>query len=190
MATYHIHATQLKEKAQDLKTFDRVFLSGTVYTARDAAHKKIAALIQEEKALPFLLDGAIIYYAGPTPSPEGLPIGSCGPTTSGRMDGYAPELMNLGLCAMIGKGERSTEVIDAIVRNKGVYFCAVGGAGALACQCITSCEVIAFQELGCESIKKLTLHEFPLIVAIDSSGTDIFKAGRIKYLEQESALNG
>ena len=185
MATYHLEAAELKQAAPTLRTFDRVYLSGTVYTARDAAHKKMAALIREGKPLPFPLEGATIYYAGPTPSPDHLPIGSCGPTTSGRMDVYAPELMDLGLCGMIGKGERKPPVIDAVVRNQGVYFCAVGGAGALACRSITSCEVIAFEELGCESVKKLTLKEFPLIVAIDCEGTDIFQEGPRKYLEQK-----
>ena len=185
MATYHLDAAQLKEAAPTLKTFDRVYLSGTVYTARDAAHKRIAALIREGKELPFPLEGAAIYYAVPTPSPEHLPIGSCGPTTSGRMDVYAPQRLDLGLTAMIGKGERKPPVVEAIVRNKGVYFCAIGGAGALACKSITSCEVIAFEDLGCESVKRLTLREFPLIVAIDSEGTDIFRSGREEYLKQK-----
>lgn len=182
MATYSLDAAQLKEKASSLKTFDRVLLSGTIYTARDAAHKKIMALIEKGETLPFPIDGAAIYYAGPTPSPEHLPIGSCGPTTSGRMDVFAPKLLDLGLTAMIGKGERNQGVVDAIVRNNGVYLCAIGGAGALACKCITSCEVIAFEELGCESVKRLTLKDFPLIVAIDSEGNDIFKLGKEEYL--------
>ena len=182
MAAVELQTSQLKEQAGKLHTFDRVLLSGTVYTARDAAHKKIRALIQEGKPLPFPLEGAAIYYAGPTPSPEHLPIGSCGPTTSGRMDVYAPQFLDLGLSAMIGKGQRSQAVIDAIIRNQAVYFCAVGGAGALACQCIKSCEVIAFPELGCESVKRLQVERFPLIVAIDSQGNDIFRMGRETYL--------
>jgi fumarate hydratase subunit beta len=186
MATYRIDAGQLKQAAPTLKTFDRVLLSGTVYTARDAAHKKMMELISQGKPLPFELNGACIYYAGPTPSPDHLPIGSCGPTTSGRMDVYAPKLLDLGLCGMIGKGERKQEVVDAIVRNHAVYLCAIGGAGALACRCIQSCEVIAFEELGCESVKRLTLKDFPLIVAIDSDGTDIFKAGKASYFAQMS----
>lgn len=183
MAVFLLDAAQLEEKAAELRTFDRVFLSGTIYTARDAAHKKIMELLAEGKELPFPLRGAAIYYAGPTPSPEGLPIGSCGPTTSGRMDQFAPKLLDLGLSCMIGKGERSQAVVDAIVRNRAVYLCAVGGAGALACKAIKSCEVIAFEELGCESVKKLTVERFPLIAAIDSQGTDIFKEGRKAYLD-------
>ena len=185
IASYQLDVSQLREFAPKLKVFDRVFLSGTVYTSRDAAHKRIFEYISQKKELPYSLKDAVVYYAGPTPTPAGLPIGSCGPTTSGRMDVYAPELMDLGLCGMIGKGERKPPVIDAVVRNQGVYFCAVGGAGALACQSITSCEVIAFEELGCESVKKLTLKEFPLIVAIDCEGTDIFQEGPRKYLEQK-----
>lgn len=183
MATYSLDASQLKETIPQLKTFDRVLLSGTIYTARDAAHKKIMALLEQGGELPFSLDGATIYYAGPTPSPEHLPIGSCGPTTSGRMDVFAPRLLDLGLAAMIGKGERNQAVVDAIVRNKAVYLCAVGGAGALACKSITSCEVIAFEELGCESVKRLVLKDFPLIVAIDSEGRDIFRLGKEAYLK-------
>jgi fumarate hydratase subunit beta len=182
MATYSLDASRLKDEAPKLRTFDRVLLSGTIYTARDAAHKKIMALLDEGKGLPFPLAGACIYYAGPTQAPDGLPIGSCGPTTSGRMDVFAPRLLDLGLGAMIGKGERSGPVVDAIVRNRALYLCAVGGAGALACKSICSCEVVAFEELGCESVKRLELKDFPLIVAIDSEGNDIFKLGRAEYL--------
>lgn len=184
MAVYQIDASQLKNKAAQLKTFDRVLLSGTIYTARDAAHKKLKELIDAGRELPFELDGAAIYYAGPTPAPDHLPIGSCGPTTSGRMDIFAPGLLDLGLSAMIGKGQRSKAVVEAIIRNQAVYLCAIGGAGALACQSIKSCEVIAFPELGCESVKRLVVKDFPLIVAIDSTGTDLFQAGRIEYLKQ------
>ena len=184
MAVFELETAQLKERVHQLHTFDRVLLSGTIYTARDAAHKKIMELLKENQPLPFPLDGNVIYYAGPTPSPDHLPIGSCGPTTSGRMDRFAPALLDLGLTGMIGKGERDQTVIDAIVRNRGVYFCAVGGAGALACKCIKSCEVLAFEELGCESVKKLQIERFPLIVAIDSYGADIFKSGRQVYLDK------
>lgn len=176
-----IRTDELKEYAPKLKAGDKIFLSGTVYTSRDAAHKRIKALIDEGKELPFEMDGAVIYYAGPTPAPEGKPIGSCGPTTSGRMDKFAPELLDMGLCAMIGKGERSKEVRDAVVRNKAVYLCAVGGAGALAAHCIKKCEVIAFEDLGCESVKRLYIEDFPLIVADDCSGGDIFSQGRQEY---------
>ena len=162
---------------------DRVLLSGTVYTARDAAHKRLTAVMREQgvDALPFPLRDAVIYYAGPTAAPPGLPIGACGPTTSGRMDPYAPMLLDAGLLAMIGKGERNEAVCEAIQRNSGVYFCAVGGAGALAAAHITSCEVIAYPELGCESVKRLTIAEFPLLVTIDSEGGNLFRDGRAAF---------
>ncbi len=185
MAEYKINTKDLKQYTDKLKTFDRVLLSGVIYTARDAAHKKIMELINNNQELPFKLNGATIYYAGPTPSPENLPIGSCGPTTSGRMDVFAPKLLDLGLLCMIGKGERNDEVKSAIKRNKGLYLCAVGGAGALACKSIKSCEVIAFEELGCESVKKLEIENFPLIVAIDSEGNDIFEMGKSMYLNSK-----
>lgn len=175
MAEYSINTSELKEKASILKAGDRVLLSGTVYTSRDAAHKRIFAALKNGEKLPYDLEGAVVYYAGPTPAPENLPIGSCGPTTSGRMDPYAPTLLDSGLTAMIGKGGRSREVCEAIIRNKAVYLCAIGGAGALAAKCIKSCEVIAYEDLGCESVKKLTIENFPLIVAIDCSGGNLFE---------------
>lgn len=160
--------------ASEVSAGESILLSGTVYTARDAAHKRIMVLIDEGKPLPFELKDAVIYFAGPTPERPGQVIGSCGPTTSSRMDPYTPRLTDMGLGATIGKGERSQDVIDAIVRNRSVYLCAIGGAGALASKCITSLEVIAFEDLGCESVKKLTFDNFPLIVAIDSKGNSIF----------------
>lgn len=175
MSQYYLHTSEIAEFAEKLNAGDRVLLSGTVYTARDAAHKRIKALIDDNKQLPFDLKNSVIYYAGPTPTPEGLSIGSCGPTTSSRMDKFTPEFLDLGLVAMIGKGPRSNEVCEAINRNKAVYFCAIGGAGALASKCITSAEVIAFDDLGCESIKKLEIKDFPLIVAIDCNGGNLFK---------------
>lgn len=174
MAEYILDALQLKEKASVLRAGDRVILSGTVFTSRDAAHKKIVGLINEGGELPFELDGACIYYAGPTPAPEGLPIGSCGPTTSGRMDPFTPMLLDKGLAAMIGKGGRDKSVCEAIIRNKAVYLCAVGGAGALAAKCVKECEEIAFLELGCESVKRIVLDSFPLIVGIDCEGGSLF----------------
>ena len=156
---------------------DRVYLSGIVYTARDAAHKKMIEQINNDIATPFDMNGAIIYYAGPTPTPDNLVIGSCGPTTSSRMDKYAPRLLDMGLLGMIGKGPRAKDVCEAIVRNQAIYFCAIGGAGALAAKSIVDAQVIAFDELGCESIKKLTLKDFPLIVAIDSNGGNLFDIG-------------
>lgn len=176
-----IETSELKQAAASFKSGERVELSGPVYTARDAAHKRFFKLIDENKELPFPLDGAVIYYAGPTETKEGMIIGSCGPTTSGRMDIYTPKLLDLGLAAMIGKGERSSAVIDSIIKNKAVYFCAIGGAGALACKCIESCEVIAFEDLGCESVKRLCFRDFPLICAIDCSGGNIFSEGRKSF---------
>lgn len=171
---YILDTTQLREYAPKLRAGDRVILSGTVYTSRDAAHKRISEAMDKNEPLPYDLKDAVIYYAGPTPAPENLAVGSCGPTTSGRMDVYAPRFLDKGLVAMVGKGERSREVCDAIVRNKAVYLCAIGGAGALASKCITYCDVIAYEDLGCESVKKLTFKDFPLTVAIDCSGGNIF----------------
>ena len=174
MAEYSFDSTQLIEYAEKIKAGDRVCLSGIVYTARDAAHKRIKSMLDNGESLPFDLNDALIYYAGPTPTPEGLAIGSCGPTTSSRMDKFAPQFLDCGLKGMIGKGPRSKKVIEAIIRNKAVYFCATGGAGALASKHIKSCEVIAFDDLGCESVKKLVFDRFPLIVGIDSLGNSIF----------------
>ncbi len=176
-----LNTSELKEKSKSLRAGDKVLLSGTVYTSRDAAHKRIRACIDNGEALPYELDGAAIYYAGPTGAKEGMAIGSCGPTTSSRMDVFSPLMLDMGLSAMIGKGERSEAVCQAIERNGAVYFCAIGGAGALACKCITECEVIAFEDLGCESVKKLTFDKFPLIVTIDCVGGNLFKTGRAAY---------
>jgi fumarate hydratase subunit beta len=174
-AAITINTHNLREYCSKLRAGDRVLLSGTVYTARDAAHKRFFEIIESGKALPFPLRDAIIYYAGPTPAAPGKTIGSCGPTTSGRMDGFTPKLLDLGLAGMIGKGERGAAVRDAVKRNNAVYFAAIGGAGALAAASIKECEVIAFPELGCESVKRLKFEDFPLIVAIDANGGDIYK---------------
>ncbi len=174
MSTIRCDAQELVKIAKNLKVRDRVLLSGVVYTARDAAHKRMLASMKEGEAPPFPIKGASIYYAGPTPAREGMAIGSCGPTTSGRMDVFAPFLLDEGLVCMIGKGPRKAEVVEAIKRNHAVYLCAIGGAGALACKCIKSCEVIAYEDLGCESVKRLTLCDFPLIVGIDCQGGNIF----------------
>lgn len=175
MATYNIDLADIRAAIPELRAGDRVVLSGTCYTSRDAAHKKIFSILDEGGELPYNLKDACIYFAGPTPAPEGRPIGSCGPTTSGRMDVFSPRLLDLGLAAMIGKGERSEEVRQAIIRNKAVYFCAIGGAGALYAASITECEEIAFKELGCESVKRLVLKDFPVYVGIDSLGGSIYK---------------
>lgn len=176
-----VNVDELRNLIPTLKAGDKIELSGTIYTGRDAAHKKFTELIEKGEKLPFEIKDSVIYYAGPTGTKPGMVIGSCGPTTSGRMDKYAPELLDMGMAAMIGKGERNQSVVDAIVRNKAVYFCAIGGAGALACKSIKSCEVIAFEELGCESVKRLEIEDFPLIVTVDCNGNDLFAQGRKKY---------
>lgn len=174
MAVRYINTDDIRSEALKVTAGDEVYLSGTVYTARDAAHKKLRAMIENGEKLPFDLDGAVIYYAGPTPERPGAVIGSCGPTTSSRMDVFTPLMMDNGLAGMIGKGPRSESVVEAIKRNKGVYFCAIGGAGALAAMSVKELEVIAFEELGCESVKKLRVENFPLLCAIDCKGNNIF----------------
>ncbi|MCL2022784.1 MAG: FumA C-terminus/TtdB family hydratase beta subunit [Oscillospiraceae bacterium] len=168
-----VHTNKL-QSVKDLRAGDSVLFSGTVYTARDAAHKRLCQLLSDGEQLPFDVRGAVIYYAGPTPTPPHLPIGSAGPTTSSRMDDYTPTLLEAGLGAMIGKGPRNDRVKRAIAKHAAIYFCALGGAGALAARCIKSCEEIAFFDLGCESVKKLELENFPLIVGVDSRGESVF----------------
>ena len=174
MKEYALDTKKLKDNIDSLCAGDKILLSGTVYTARDAAHKRLINLLDSNETLPIELQDACIYYAGPTPTPDGLAIGSCGPTTSSRMDPYSPTLLDLGVVCMIGKGPRSQSVVESIVKNKAIYLCAIGGAGALASKCIDKCEVIAFDDLGCESIKELHFNNFPLIVAIDSKGGSLF----------------
>lgn len=158
-----------------LHSGDYVYISGTIYTARDAAHKRMQEALDRGEELPIAMEGNIIYYMGPSPAREGRPIGSAGPTTASRMDKYAPKLLDLGLKGMIGKGKRSQEVTDAIVRNKAVYFAAVGGAGALLSKSIVASEVIAYDDLGTEAIRKLTVKNFPVIVVIDSEGSNLYE---------------
>lgn len=178
---YRLSTDELPEAVPGLKAGDRVTLSGTIYTARDAAHKRFFELLDRGEALPFPLKGAVIYYAGPTPGQQGMAVGACGPTTASRMDKFAPRLLDLGLTAMIGKGGRSPAVVEAIVRNGACYFAAVGGAGALIARCIQTAEVIAFEELGCESVKRMTVEAFPLTVAIDSGGESLYETGPAQY---------
>jgi len=163
-----------KENAQMLKAGDLIQLTGTIYTARDAAHARLVEWIHEEKELPFELQDSVIYYVGPTPTKPGAVIGSAGPTTSYRMDSYAPTLLDLGLKGMIGKGNRSEDVIQSMKKNGAVYFAAVGGAGALLAQHIKKSEVIAFEDLGAEAIHRLDVEEMPVIVAIDCQGKSLF----------------
>ena len=175
MSEYYLNTENINDWVSKLRVGDRVYLSGTVYTARDAAHKRIVSLLEAQSELPFDLKGAVIYYAGPTPQKNNLTIGSIGPTTSSRMDSFAPKLVSRGLKAMIGKGDRSVDVVEAMVKYGAVYFAAIGGAGALYSGCVRSCDVVAFDELGCESVKKLTVEKFPLVVAIDSLGNSLYK---------------
>ncbi len=176
-----LRTEELPEAVKTLKAGDRVLLSGTVYTARDAAHRRIFELLDRGEALPFELKNAVIYYAGPTPGREDMAVGACGPTTSGRMDPFTPRLLELGLLATIGKGLRSGEVVEAMKRRGGVYFAAVGGAGALIARCIEKAQVIAFDDLGCESVKRLTVKDLPLTVAIDTKGVSLYETGPAAY---------
>ena len=169
--TFPEEAYRLKE----LKAGDSAELSGIIYTARDAAHKKICEMLKTGDSLGFELKGSIIYYCGPCPEKPGKVIGSCGPTTSSRMDKYAPTLLNLGLAAMIGKGKRSNEVKNAIINNKAVYFGAIGGAGALIADCAEKKELVAFPELGCEAVYRLKVKDMPLVVLTDSQGNDLYE---------------
>lgn len=171
-----------EEKVLGLKAGDRVLLSGTIYSARDAAHKRLIDLINEGKELPLNIDGEIIYYVGPSPAKPGEVIGAAGPTTSYRMDPYAPDLLDLGLKGMIGKGARSEEVIEAIKRNKSIYFGAIGGAAALIAKSIVKSEIIAYEDLGAEAIRKLEVKDLPLIVVIDAEGNNLYKIGQEAYL--------
>lgn len=159
---------------QTLRAGDRVLLSGTIYTARDAAHERMTCLYKQGKKFPIDLGSACIYYAGPCPAKPGEIIGSCGPTTAGRMDSYTPMLLDCGLKVMIGKGQRSESVIQSMIKNKAVYLGAIGGAGALIAQCIKACETVAYDDLGTEAIRKLTVENMPLTVLIDCTGTDLY----------------
>ncbi len=179
------HRSIKKETARSLHAGDYVYITGTMYTARDAAHKRMYEILQKGGELPVDWKDQAIYYMGPSPAREGRPIGSAGPTTASRMDKYAPQLLDLGLGAMVGKGKRSQAVIDAIVRNGSVYFAAVGGAGALLSKCITSAEVVAYDDLGTEAIRKLTVENFPAIVVIDSEGNNLYETAIKEYRKVE-----
>ena len=181
----HIKAPISKEVSRKLRAGDYVYITGTIYTARDAAHKRMDDALKNGENLPVDMAGQTIYYMGPSPAREGRPIGSAGPTTASRMDKYAPQLLDLGLGAMIGKGKRNQAVIDAIVRNGSVYFAAVGGAGALLSKCITSSEVVAYDDLGTEAIRKLTVENFPVIVVIDKDGNNLYETAIKDYCRME-----
>lgn len=174
------------EKVSELKIGESVLLTGVIYTARDAAHKRLVEAVERGEKLPFDIKGETIYYVGPTPEKEGEAIGSAGPTTSYRMDSYVPTLLDLGQKGMIGKGVRGQNVIDSMIKNKAIYFGAIGGAGALISKCITKAEIIAYEDLGAEAIRRLEVKDFPVIVAIDSQGNSIYKSGREEYLESKN----
>ena len=177
----HITTPITEEITADLHSGDYVYITGEIYVARDAAHKRMIEALDRGDELPIDIKDATIYYMGPSPAREGRPIGSAGPTTASRMDKYAPELLDLGLKGMIGKGKRSKEVIDAIVRNEAVYFAAVGGAGALLSKSILSSEVIAYDDLGTEAIRKLEVKDFPAIVVIDKDGNNLYETAVKEY---------
>ena len=177
----YINAPISDEDAKSLHSGDYVYITGTIYTARDAAHKRMYESLEKGDKLPIEMDNNIIYYMGPSPAREGRPIGSAGPTTASRMDKYAPKLLDLGLKGMIGKGKRSKEVIDAIIRNNAVYFAAVGGAGAILSKCIKKSEVVAYDDLGTEAIRKLYVEDFPCIVVIDSNGNNLYETAIEEY---------
>ena len=180
---HHIQTPLTKEKAALLQAGDTVLLSGTLYTARDAAHKRLCEQIEQGKSLPFSLVDAVIYYAGPTPARPGEVIGSAGPTTSVRMDAYAPTLLALGQTGMIGKGARNSAVIRAMQAQGAVYFAAIGGAGALMASCITAAEIVCYEDLGSEAVRRLTVQNMPLIVVIDAKGENLYETGPKAYLK-------
>lgn len=171
------------EEARKLKSGDNCLLSGVIYTARDAAHKRLCELLAEGKELPIDIKNAVIYYVGPTPAKEGMAIGSAGPTTSYRMDLYSPMLIAAGETGMIGKGKRSEEVVAAMKKYGAVYFGAIGGAGALLSHCVKKAEVVAYEDLGTEAVRRLEVEDFPVTVIIDSEGNDLYENGRKAYLE-------
>ncbi|HDG68132.1 MAG TPA: Fe-S-containing hydro-lyase [candidate division Zixibacteria bacterium] len=181
MAVYHLTTPLSEEDVRKLRAGDEVYLSGIIYTARDAAHKRLVEMIEKGEELPFPLEGSVIYYVGPAPAPPGKPIGSAGPTTSYRMDAYSPILIAHGQRGMIGKGERGPEVVEAMKKYGAVYFAATGGAAALIAKSIVSAEVIAFPELMSEAIRRLEVKDFPVIVAQDSYGGNAYKEGVEKY---------
>lgn len=181
----HITAPLQQDTVRSLRAGDYVYITGTIYTARDAAHKRMSETLDEGGKLPFDVESNVIYYMGPSPAREGRPIGSAGPTTASRMDKYAPRLLDMGLKGMIGKGKRSEDVRRAVIRNGAVYFAAVGGAGALLSRSIESSEVIAYDDLGTEAIRRLQVKDFPVIVVIDSAGNNLYETAIREYCSEE-----
>ena len=187
---HHLTTPLTSAQAQQLTSGDTVLLSGTIYTARDAAHKRLCEALERGETLPLNLQNAVIYYAGPTPARPGEVIGSCGPTTSGRMDAYAPTLMRQGVIGMIGKGARSAQVVEAMKECGAVYFAAIGGAGAVMASCVKQAEVVCYDDLGSEAVRRLTVENMPLTVIIDSEGHNLYEDGPAQYLaaqKQEEA---
>lgn len=180
----HITTPITSDITKNLKSGDYVYITGTIYVARDAAHKRMTEALERGEELPFDIKESTIYYMGPSPAREGRPIGSAGPTTASRMDKYAPKLLDLGGKAMIGKGKRTKEVVEAIIRNQGVYFAAIGGAGALLSKCITKSEVICYEDLGAEAIRRIEVKEFPVIVVIDSQGNNLYETAILAYADK------
>jgi len=181
----HVQLPLTGELAKTLKAGDRVFLTGTIYTSRDAGHKRMCEALARGEELPFDPQDATIYYVGPTPAKPGQVIGSAGPTTSGRMDTYAPTMMSVGARGMIGKGARLPEVVEAMKKYNGVYFGAIGGAGALLSKCIKSSKLVAYEDLGAEALRELYVEDMPLVVIIDREGNNLYEEGRAAYLEQQ-----
>ena len=181
----HIKTPNTEQITADLHAGDYVYITGTIYVARDAAHKRMMEVLDAGKELPIPIKDATIYYMGPSPAREGRPIGSAGPTTASRMDKYAPRLLDLGEKAMIGKGKRTKEVIEAVVRNHAVYFAAVGGAGALLSKCITKSEVVCYDDLGAEAIRKLEVENFPVIVVVDSEGNNLYETAILEWAQEK-----
>ncbi len=185
--TVKIQTPLTREKVKELKAGDSCLISGTIYTARDAAHKRLKELIDTNQPLPIDIENSIIYFVGPTPAKDGHVIGSAGPTTSYRMDAYSPDLIELGQTGMIGKGKRNDDVINAMKTYGAVYFGAIGGCGALLSKCIKKCEVVAYPDLGAEAIYKLEVEDFPVVVVIDSNGNNLYKTGPKAYLTQSKS---
>ncbi len=185
MADRYVNVPLDGETVRSLRAGDYVFLTGTIYTARDAAHKRMKEALERGESLPFEMQNNVIYYMGPSPARPGHPIGSAGPTTASRMDIYAPELLDLGLKGMIGKGKRSQAVKDAVIRNSAVYFAAVGGAGALLSRSIVASEVIAYDDLGTEAVRKLQVENFPVIVVMDAAGNNLYDTAVREYCREE-----
>ena len=185
MANVKINAPMSREVARSLKAGDSCLISGVIYTARDAAHKRLCELVAEGKELPFPVKDSIIYFVGPTPAKPGQAIGSAGPTTSYRMDAYSPTMIGCGQTGMIGKGKRGPEVVAAMKEQGAVYFGAIGGCGALLSKCIKKAEVVAYEDLGAEAIRRLEVENFPAIVIIDSQGNNLYETGRANYLAQK-----